>query len=118
MEGGTRQFVGSPDAWAEIPAEIKDVMIANAPTFLAELRDPEAFAFDLEQLRAFPHPALLTTSEHDMPFGSSVVEKVASVLPQAERVNVADANHDVQISQPEAFARTLRDFLTRVSVSA
>jgi len=118
MEGGTRQFVGSPDAWAEIPAEIKDVMIANAPTFLAELRDPEAFAFDLEQLRAFPHPALLTTSEHDMPFGSPVVEKVASVLPQAERVNVADANHDVQISQPEAFARTLRDFLTRVSVSA
>lgn len=114
-EAGTRQFVGSPDAWAEMPEHIKQTMIANAPTFLKELHDPDAFSFDLEQLRSFSQPVLLTVSGDDMPFGQPVIEKLANALPHAERKHFADANHDAQVSQPGAYAQTLREFIKRNS---
>jgi pimeloyl-ACP methyl ester carboxylesterase len=115
MEGGARQFAGGPDNWAAMPEEIQQTMVANAPTFLDELRDPEAFSLGLEQLRSFPQPVLLTDSGDDMPFAQPVVKKLANVLPHAEREHFSDADHDAQVSQPEAYAQTLRDFIARNS---
>lgn len=111
-EGGARQFVGGADTWAEMPPKVKDMMTANGPTFLKELRDPQAFAFDLDQLRSFSHPVLVTTSEHDMPFASLIAEKLVSVLPQAKRKHFAGADHDAHISHPAAYAQTIEDFFT------
>lgn len=114
-EGGTRQFIGSADDWAEMPEHIKTTMIANAPTFLKELHDPDAFSFDLDQLRSFSHPVLLTYSGDDMPFAQPVIEKLAETLPHAARKHFADADHDAQVSQPQAYAQTLQDFIRRHS---
>jgi pimeloyl-ACP methyl ester carboxylesterase len=115
MEGGACQFVGGPDKWATMPEAIKQTMIANGPTFLDELRDPEALSVDLEQLRSFPHPVLLTDSGDDMPFTQPVIKKLANALPRAEREHFSDADHDAQVSQPEAYAQSIRDFSVRTS---
>ena len=115
MEGGVCHFVGGSDKWAAMPDEVKQIMIANAPTFLDELRDPEAYSFNLERLRSFPHPVLLTDSGDDMSFAQPVVKKLANVLPHVEQIHFPDADHDAQISQPEAYAQSLRDFIARNS---
>lgn len=115
MEGGARQFVGGSDRWDAIPEGIQKIMITNAPTFLDDLRDPEAFSFNLVELRAFPHPVLLTYGDDDMPFAHRVIEKLANALPHAQHICFADADHDAQLSQPEAYAQSIRDFITKNS---
>src|ERR671933_696304 len=45
MESGARQFVETvafgPGAWEQLPDELRQTLIFNAPTFLDEQRDPE-----------------------------------------------------------------------------
>lgn len=119
MEGGARRFVemidGSPDAWAEMPSEVRDLVIFNAPTFLAEMRDPDFFSIDLGRLRRFTGPALLTLGEQGPPFFPPIVERVARALPQAERHIFPGAGHEPEQTHPDAFVAAVTEFITRQS---
>jgi HD-GYP domain-containing protein (c-di-GMP phosphodiesterase class II) len=42
-------------------AQLQSIIFKNALTFLDEVNDSEQLAFDLEWIKAFPWPALLTT---------------------------------------------------------
>jgi pimeloyl-ACP methyl ester carboxylesterase len=117
-EGGAQQFVDTiafaPGTWAQLPPEMKRMVTFNAPTFLDEARDPETISIDPEPLRRFPHPVLLTLGAESPPFFPSIVEKVARVLPQAERKTFAEAGHEPEYSHPELYAATITEFVTRV----
>ena len=119
LEGGVRQFVETiafgPGVWEQLPLEIKNIVIFNAPTFLDEIRDPESLSIDLARLGRFPHPALLTHGELSPPFFPAIVEKVANVLPQSERKTFLGAGHEPEDSHPEAYVATLTEFITRVA---
>jgi pimeloyl-ACP methyl ester carboxylesterase len=121
MEEAARQFVETiafgPGAWAQVPPEVKKAVVFNAPTFLDEMHDPEALSIDLDRLRGFSHPALLTLGEHSPPFFSPIVEQLANVLPQAERKTFAGANHEAEQSHSEAYVATVTEFLTRCTAS-
>jgi pimeloyl-ACP methyl ester carboxylesterase len=120
MEGGVRQFVEiifGPGMWEQIPSELKYTVIFNAPTFLDEMRDPEALSIDLARLRRFPHPALLTVGEQGPPFFKPIVEKLASVLPQSERKTFVGAGHEPEYDAPELYVATVIEFIARVSTS-
>jgi pimeloyl-ACP methyl ester carboxylesterase len=120
MAGGARDFIENvafgPGAWAALPAAVRDGVTANAPTFLAEMRDPEFFSIDLQRLRAFAHPALLTLGEHGPPIFPPVVERIAGVLPGAQRHVFANAGHEPEQSHPDVFAATVADFIARRAV--
>ena len=118
IEGGVRQFVETmlgPGVWEQIPPEIKQIVIFNAPTFLDEMRDPEALSIDLARLGRFSHPALLTHGEQSPPFFPAIVEKVANVLPQSERKTFLGAGHEPEDTHPEDYVATLTEFITRVT---
>lgn len=121
MEGGARQFVESiafgPGAWDHVPSKLKDTVVFNAPTFLDELRDPEAYVFDLSPLSTFPQPVLLTFGEHGVPFMPHICQLLASVLPQAEPKMIPGADHAPQLSQPESFVTIIKEFISRVTSS-
>jgi pimeloyl-ACP methyl ester carboxylesterase len=121
MEAGVRQFVETiafgPGAWAQLPSELQKTVIFNAPTFLDEMHDPETLSIDLTRLRSFSHPALLTLGEQGPPFFPPIVEKVAKVLPQAERKTFAGAGHEPEQSHPEVYVATVAEFITRVASS-
>ena len=121
MEGGVRQFVETivfgPGAWAQLPPELQKTFIFNAPTFLDEMHDPEALSIDLARLRSFSHPALLTFGEQGPPFFPPIVEKVASVLPRAERKTFAGAGHVPALSHPDVYGATVAAFITQVTGS-
>jgi pimeloyl-ACP methyl ester carboxylesterase len=117
-EGGVRQFVEiifGPGAWEHLPSELKHRVLFNAPTFLDEMHDPEALSIERARLRRFSHPALLTIGEQSPPFFAPIVEKLAPVLPQAERKTWVGVGHEPEDTHPELYVATVTEFITRVT---
>jgi pimeloyl-ACP methyl ester carboxylesterase len=114
-EGATRLFVETiafgPGAWDEqLTAETRDVFIFNAPTWLDEVRDPDALQMDLDALAGFDGPALLTSGTESAPFFGPVVDMAAEPLPRSERVTIDGADHVPRISVPERYVELVRTF--------
>jgi len=115
--GGARQFVETiafgPGAWPELPDEVRNTFVFNAPTWLDEAHDTEALEIDLGGLRGFTAPALLTVGDQSPPFFPKVVEKVAAAMPQAEMHTYAGAGHVPHLSHPEQYVGLVTEFLAR-----
>jgi pimeloyl-ACP methyl ester carboxylesterase len=112
--GAAEQFVETvalgPGAWAQMPSDVRQTQIENAPTFLDEVRDPEQLAFDLAWLRAFSPPALLTRGDHSPPPFAPVVAKLAEALPRVEVVTLPGAGHIPHSTHPEAYVKAILAF--------
>jgi pimeloyl-ACP methyl ester carboxylesterase len=95
--GAAEQFVETvalgPGTWVQMPPELQQTLIENAPTFLDEANDPEQLAFDLEWIRGFSQPALLTRGDQSPPTFAPVVAKLAGALPRVEVLTFAGAGH-------------------------
>ncbi len=119
MEGGARLFFETialgPGAWEQLPEQSRRTYVTNAPTFLAEMRDPEQLRLDLEGLARFPHPTLLTDGDSSTPEFAAVVARLARLMPRAERRTVVGAGHVPHVTQPADYARITLEFLSRVS---
>jgi pimeloyl-ACP methyl ester carboxylesterase len=114
-EGGARQFVETvgfgPGAWTELPEEVRRTFVFNAPTWLDEMRDPDALEMDVSGLRAFSPPALLTVGDRSPPFFRRVVEMIAGAMPQAEVHTYPGAGHAPHLTHTEQYLRRLTTFL-------
>jgi pimeloyl-ACP methyl ester carboxylesterase len=117
LPGGARQFVETiafgPGAWSGLPREVRDTFVGDAPTWLDEIRDPEALEIDLTGLRGFAAPALLTIGDQSPPFFPRVVEKVAAAMRRAEMRSYEGAGHVPHLSHPELFVRLVKEFVAR-----
>jgi pimeloyl-ACP methyl ester carboxylesterase len=99
-----------PGTWAQVPPEVRQTLIKNAPTFLDEASDPAQLAFDLEWLRAFSQPALLTRGGHSPPPFAPVVAKLAEAPPRVEVVAFPGAGHIPHATHPEAYVEAVMAF--------
>jgi len=115
MEGGARLFFETialgPGAWDQLPEQSRRTYVTNAPTFLAELRDPEQLRLDLGALAEFPHPTLLTNGDSSRPEFAAVIARLAGVMPRAERRTVVGAGHVPHITHAAEYARITLEFL-------
>ena len=113
-EDGAQLFaeqVFGPGAWeAVVPAELKRTMIANAPTFLDEERDPGIASLDVPGLANVTAPALLSTGDKSDPAFRAVVKRLAPLLPHAELTMVAGAGHIPHRTHPAEYAALLNEF--------
>jgi pimeloyl-ACP methyl ester carboxylesterase len=118
--GAAQQFVETvalgPGTWAQLPADVQQTFIKNAPTFLDEANDPEQLAFDLDWIRAFPAPVLLTTGDQSPPTFAPVVAKLADVLPNAEVVTLSGAGHIPHTTHPDAYVDAILAFTRKHTV--
>lgn len=104
-----------PGAWGEeLTAELREVFIGNAPTFLDEARDPNSQRVDLDQLRHFDRPALLTKGTVSPPFLTAIVDTIASARPRFEIATIKGADH----SPHETTTTQYVDLVTRFSRAA
>lgn len=112
--GAAEQFAEAlaPGLWTEFPPEIRQTMIENAPAFLDEWRDPDLYAFDLEWIREFPHPALLTVGDQSPPQFAPVITKLAEALPSVEVRTFTGAGHVPHMEHPQAYVEALAAFET------
>jgi pimeloyl-ACP methyl ester carboxylesterase len=100
-----------PGAWNHrLTPAMRDVFIANAPTFLDEVRDPDALQMDLDALTHFDKPALLTNGTESAPFFGPVVDMIAEPLPRSDRVTIDGADHVPHISVPGRYVDLIAPF--------
>jgi pimeloyl-ACP methyl ester carboxylesterase len=117
--GAAEQFVEAvalgPGAWAELPPEIQQTHVENAPTFLDEVNDPEQLRFDLDWIRGFSRPALLTLGDHSPPFFAPVVTKLAEAMPRVEVLTFPGAGHVPHSTHASAYVEALIAFMRKHS---
>jgi pimeloyl-ACP methyl ester carboxylesterase len=94
-----------PGAWAGLAAPLRETFARNAPTYLDEMRDPQALRLDLELLATYRKPALLTQSDDSPPMFAPILDRIAAVLPQAQRHVYQGAGHTPHAVQPEAYVK-------------
>ncbi len=119
MEAGARRFVEivlGPATWDTfLPDEVKRMLINNAPTFLDETRDPEILTMDLNALSGFSRPVLLSDGSESPPFFAPVLEKLATVLPNATRKTFSGAGHVPHFTHPQEYAAAITEFIDSTS---
>lgn len=112
--GGAETFIDrvalGPGAWARIPPDSRRAIVANAPTFLDEVRDPEQFAFDPAPLRDMDRPVLLTLGEASPPIYAPVIARLARALPAARVLTLPGAGHVPHVTHPQAYAEAILAF--------
>lgn len=114
--GAAEQFMEmalGPGCWGQLPRELQQTVIANAPTFLDEANDPEALSFDLESIKALACPVLLTTGDESPPMYAPVLVKLAGALPHVETSTFRGAGHLPHVTHPRAFVETTTAFIHR-----
>jgi pimeloyl-ACP methyl ester carboxylesterase len=100
-----------PGMWSELPPPVQQMFVKYAPTFLGELRDPDALGADLKSLREIRTPVLLTHSPDSPAFFAPIVERLARLLPNAQRRLLGDIGHVPHMTHPDAYLPVVRDFL-------
>jgi len=112
--GAAEQFVETvalgPGMWAQVPADLQRTFIENAPTFLDEASDPELLAFELEWVRGFSQPVLLTLGNQSPPIFTPVVAQLAMALPRVEVLTFPGAGHIPHVTDPGAYVEALVAF--------
>lgn len=99
-----------PGAWSELSEEARETFVFNAPTWLDEMRDPDALETDLDGLRGFSAPALVTTGDRSAPFFPVVVDRIAAVIPNAGTHTYVGAGHVPHLSHSEEYVRVVTEF--------
>jgi pimeloyl-ACP methyl ester carboxylesterase len=116
LRGAAQRFVETiafgPGAWPELPEEVRETFVFNAPTWLDEIRDPEALEIDLNGLRGFSAPALLTTGDQSPPFFSLVVDRITAVMPDARIRTYGGAGHVPHLSHSDEYVRVVTECAT------
>ena len=115
--GAAEQFVETvalgPGTWAQVPPELQQTFIENAPTFLDEASDPEQLNFDLKWIRGFSQPALLTLGDQSPPTFAPVPAKLAEAIPCAEVLTFPGAGHIPHATEPDAYVEAIIAFVRK-----
>ena len=113
MVGGARRFVGDagPAGWDEMPPDVRETFITNAPTFLEESCDPDWLDLDLEPLKAFARPALITHGDMSIPIFAPIAQRIADGIPAASRHTFNRAGHAPHQTHPDDFVRVVSSFI-------
>ncbi len=102
-----------PGAWPNLPAPLRHTYIRNAPTFLDELRDPDAYDLDLAALGEFTETVLLTQGDDGGPENTAVLDMIDLALPKAERHVYGGGGREPHVVEPAEFVRVVLPYALR-----
>lgn len=112
------RFVGvalGPDAWDELPEAFRDVLVANAPTYLDEHHDPTGMTIDADALAATSVPVLMTCGTDSPPLFPAVVDELASCAPSARTEVLTGVGHIPHATHPAEWASSVLAFHRRLA---
>jgi pimeloyl-ACP methyl ester carboxylesterase len=117
-EGGARLYfdriAATPGGWAGLEPARRETLLANAPTYLDQWRDPDALRIDLESLSAFTRPSLVTFGDRRPAMFRRIAELIAEALPEARDQLISGTAHDPQITHPDSYVKALEEFAITV----
>lgn len=104
------QLVLGPGGWAHMPDDVRNSMIANAPTVPDELNDPEIYSISGDVFARYHGPVLTTSGDQSPPIYTPVQNRLANLLPQAEQLVLRGARHIPHITHPDEYAQAIITF--------
>jgi pimeloyl-ACP methyl ester carboxylesterase len=114
-DGGAKQFVEDiamgPGMWEQLPGDLRRLFVDQGPTWLGEMRDPDALSIDLALLQRFDRPTLLSQGTTSPPMFSAIIDRLAGTLPNASRHTFTGAGHVPHLSHPADYVNTVRAFM-------
>jgi pimeloyl-ACP methyl ester carboxylesterase len=118
-EAGARQFVDTvalgPGMWDRLPPDMRQTCVFNASTWVDEMNEPGAFMLDLDRLRAFDRPVLLSQGGQSPPFFGAVLDRIAAALPYARRHTFPDTGHAPHLTHPDDYVAIVTTFIDSMS---
>jgi pimeloyl-ACP methyl ester carboxylesterase len=117
MERGVRVFtdaVRGPGSFERLSDGDRRMALENAPSHVADQMSARPRApFGCEQARSVAAPVLLTGGDRSTPLFVRVLDALERCLPNAERVTIPAAAHNVPGDNPAAFRQAVATFLGR-----
>jgi pimeloyl-ACP methyl ester carboxylesterase len=114
-EWAARRFVDEiafgPGTWERLPDPLRATFVRNAATFAEEQRDPEARWVDLEALRTFDRPVLLTRGSASPEWYGAVIARLLEVLPMVSQHLYGGAGHMPQGTHADEYVEVVSGFL-------
>ena len=107
VDAGIGRFVEAaigPDAWKSTPEEFREYLRGAAPSFVDDVNDPEPWTVDLQALRGFPRPVVLTQGEDSPVFYGVILDALFQSLPHAHRLIIRGAGHGPHFEKPREYA--------------
>lgn len=117
LEAGMRIFIDGvvgEGAFDQCPAPVQAEIMDNAAEMVVELETPPDAVYSTlsrEDVRGVSMPTLLLSGEVSPPLFRDVIDQLAAVMPQAERVMIPGASHD--LGDPATFTETVLAFLAK-----
>ena len=112
--GGARLFMETiilrPGMWEMLPEQLREMIVANADTWLDETKDPAALSVDLKALAQFRKPTLLSCGGKGLRGSKLIIEKLAKTIPNSKVEFDPDEGHSPHLANPAKFVRTVRAF--------
>ena len=112
--GAARTFVEAvalgPGAWDRLPASVQEGLVRNSGAWLDEYHDAAALTIDPVGLQEFYAPALLTTGAESRRFFATIADRVAGMLPNAQRRELEGTGHVPHLTHPTMFVGVLVSF--------
>ncbi|TJZ44646.1 alpha/beta hydrolase [Streptomyces piniterrae] len=114
-EQGARLFVEEvalgPGMWDQLPAPLRETFVTHAQTWLDEQTDPSWAVLDLDGLSACTMPVLLSRGSASPTWFSTVLERLAAALPQAQCQTFEGAGHIPHVTNPQEYTTVLTGFI-------
>lgn len=99
-----------PGSWERLPEAFRAVLVANAPTYLDEMRDETALSIDAAALAVTAVPLMLSRGTASPPLFVPAIDEVASLVPAARVEVIEGAGHVPHATHPDQWAALLTAF--------
>ena len=99
-----------PGTWDQLPESFREVIEANAPTYLDELADPTALSIDTAALATTAVPLLLTHGTESPELFPAVIAELVKLVPAARVEVLEGAGHIPHATHPKEWIARLVAF--------
>ncbi|HVM22257.1 MAG TPA: alpha/beta hydrolase [Sphingomicrobium sp.] len=108
------EYFAGPDGMEQIPAEFRNMLIANLEDWRAITTANQIFpAVSRAEMGAMSRPVLMISGGNTAAVHRLVDPELERVLGNAERIVVEDGSHDMCSEQPAVCAKAIHDFIVR-----
>lgn len=113
--GAAEQFVDTvalgPGSWPTLSSDYRQVFVENARTFMDDMNDPDALAFDLDWVDGASVPALFTHGGQSPPIYQPVIDQLTAVMSNTRVATFREAGHVPHRTHPDAFIEAVTGFI-------
>jgi non-heme chloroperoxidase len=110
----TCDYFSGKGSYDKLPAEGRRRLMSDIREWKALTTSPDPFPMlDRDAVRRLKVPTLLITGEKTLNPMRMIIEELSRVMPEAERVTIPGATHDMWLEEPEACGKATLSFLAK-----